>query len=74
MNVISQPVAELLPDIFKTLDELPIAKRMRSGAERSEFIRPVKWLVLLKDDQVLPATIQGLTSGETGSQGVGGSL
>ena len=71
MNVIGQPVAELLPSIFqKALDELPIAKRMRSGAERSEFVRPVKWLVLLKDDQVLPATIQGLTSGETGSQGV----
>lgn len=71
MNVIGQPVAELLPSIFqKALDELPIAKRMRSGAERSEFVRPVKWLVLLKDDQVLPATIQGLTSGETGSQSV----
>ena len=71
VNVIGQPVAELLPSIFqKALDELPIAKRMRSGAERSEFVRPVKWLVLLKDDQVLPATIQGLTSGETGSQGV----
>ena len=70
MNVIGQPVADLLPSIFqKALDELPIAKRMRSGAERSEFVRPVKWLVLLKDDQVLPATIQGLTSGEAGLQG-----
>lgn len=48
---------------------MPIAKRMRSGAERSEFVRPVKWLVLLKDEQVIAATIQGLSSGQTNGQG-----
>ena len=69
-HVTGQPVVELLPAIFqKALDELPIAKRMRSGAERSEFVRPVKWLVLLKDEQVIAATIQGLSSGQTNGQG-----
>ncbi|WP_230658623.1 glycine--tRNA ligase subunit beta [Psychrobacter sp. I-STPA10] len=58
-----QAVTELLPAIFqKALDELPIAKRMRSGASREEFVRPVKWLVLMQDDQVIDATIQGLKS------------
>ena len=60
-----QAVTDLLPNIFQNaLDKLPIAKRMRSGATREEFVRPVKWLVLMQDDQVIDATIQGLTSGK----------
>ena len=65
-----QAVTELLPAIFqKALDELPIAKRMRSGASREEFVRPVKWLVLMQDDKIIPATIQELTTGEKTDQG-----
>ena len=63
LTVHGQLTTELLPDIFQNaLDNLPIAKRMRSGASREEFVRPVKWLVLMQDDQVIPATIQGLQS------------
>ncbi len=48
-----------MPNILQTaLDNLPIAKRMRSAASRTEFVRPVKWVVLLKDDQIISATIQ----------------
>ncbi len=36
---------------------------MRSAASRTEFVRPVKWVVLLKDDQVIDATIQDHTAG-----------
>lgn len=69
-KITGQPVTELLPGIFQTaLDKLPIAKRMRSGASREEFVRPVKWLVLMQDDQIIPATIQGLTSGKMTDQG-----
>ena len=58
-------VAELLPQIFQTaLDNLPIAKRMRSGASRDEFVRPVQWVVLMADDKVIDATIQGHQSGQ----------
>ena len=58
-------VAELLPQIFQTaLDNLPIAKRMRSGTSRNEFVRPVQWLVLMADDKVIDATIQGHQSGQ----------
>lgn len=53
----------LLPQILQTaLDHLPVAKRMRSAASRTEFVRPVKWVVLLKDDQVIEATIQDHTA------------
>lgn len=62
-TIIGQPVTELLPEIFQNaLDKLPIAKRMRSGASREEFVRPVQWLVLMQDDSVIEATIQGLQS------------
>ncbi|WP_435949574.1 glycine--tRNA ligase subunit beta [Psychrobacter sp. DM8] len=51
---------ELLPGIFQTaLDNLPIAKRMRAGSSREEFVRPVQWVVLMQDDTVIEATIQG---------------
>ena len=54
-----QSLDALLPQILQSaLDNLPIAKRMRSAASRTDFVRPVKWVVLLKDDQVIPATIQ----------------
>ncbi|MGM8884723.1 glycine--tRNA ligase subunit beta [Psychrobacter sp. 1U2] len=59
-----QATTELLPNIFQTaLDNLPIAKRMRSGASREEFVRPVQWVVLMQDEQVIDATIQGHQTG-----------
>ena len=59
-----QTTTELLPAIFQTaLDNLPIAKRMRSGASRNEFVRPVQWAVLMQDDTVIDATIQGHQTG-----------
>ncbi len=59
-----QAVTELLPQILQTaLDNLPIAKRMRSGSSREEFVRPVQWAVLMQDDQLVEATIQGQQTG-----------
>ncbi|AMN50380.1 glycine--tRNA ligase subunit beta [Psychrobacter sp. P2G3] len=63
-TVHGQATTELLPAIFQTaLDNLPIAKRMRSGASREEFVRPVQWAVLMQDDAVIDATIQGHQTG-----------
>ena len=59
-----QVTTELLAVIFQTaLDNLPIAKRMRSGASRNEFVRPVQWVVLMQDSTVIDATIQGHQTG-----------
>ena len=63
-EVQGQAAASLLPGIVDTaLRELPIAKRMRWGASRIEFVRPVQWLVMLFGDEVVPAEILGLTAG-----------
>ncbi len=59
-EIAGKSIEEILPSVLqKALDELPIAKRMRSGASRDEFVRPVQWVVLMKDSEVIPATIQG---------------
>ena len=59
--------SELIPDIVrKSLDDLPIPKRMRWGALSEQFVRPVHWVVLLFGDNVIDATILGVkTSRET---------
>ncbi|REH40104.1 glycyl-tRNA synthetase beta chain [Paraperlucidibaca baekdonensis] len=54
----------LLPGIFEqAIKQLPIAKRMRWGSSRIEFVRPMHWLVMLYGDAVVPATLLGLSSG-----------
>lgn len=54
---------QLLPNLLQeSLHALPIAKRMRSAASRTEFVRPVQWVVLMKDTQIIPATIQDFVS------------
>lgn len=53
--------ASLLPEfVAQSLAKLPIPKRMRWGASRTEFVRPVQWLVMLLDNQVLDAEILGV--------------
>ncbi len=53
----------LLPDLVQaTLDALPIPKRMRWGASRAEFVRPVQWLLMLLGDEVVPASVYGVES------------
>lgn len=46
--------------VSQSLAKLPIAKRMRWGASRIEFVRPVHWLVMLFGDDVVDATVLGL--------------
>lgn len=56
----------LLPGIFDTaLRNLPVAKRMRWGASRVEFVRPMHWLVMLYGADVVPAKLLEICSGRT---------
>lgn len=61
-----QETAQLVPQILtKALAQLPIPKRMRWGASREEFVRPVHWVVLLFGSDVIPATVLGIEAGNT---------
>jgi glycyl-tRNA synthetase beta chain len=65
-TVPGQPTASLLPALIESaLGVLPIAKRMRWGARRDEFVRPVQWVVLLYGSTVVPGTVLGLETGRT---------
>ena len=56
----------LLPDIItQSLNNLPIPKRMHWGASRTEFVRPVKWLLVLLGNRVVDCEILGLKAGNT---------
>lgn len=61
----AETTALIQPIIEAALAQLPIAKRMRWGASRNEFVRPVQWVVLMADDQVIDACILGISAGNT---------
>ncbi|WP_049723020.1 glycine--tRNA ligase subunit beta [Gilvimarinus polysaccharolyticus] len=59
-----EPAVELLSGIVnEALAKLPIPKRMRWGAKRTEFVRPAHWLVMLFGNDVIEAEVLGLTAG-----------
>jgi len=59
-------LTELIPGIMdQTIKRLPIPKRMRWGSGTAEFVRPVKWLIVMHGSDVLPATILEIESGNT---------
>ena len=54
----------LIPEIIaKALANLPIPKKMRWGASREEFVRPVHWVVMIFGGHVIPAQILGISTG-----------
>ncbi len=64
-NVAGRETAELLPEIVRqSLAKLPIPKRMRWADSDVEFVRPVHWVVMMQDSDVIEAEILGLTSGK----------
>lgn len=49
-----------LPAIVQqALNQLPIPKRMRWGANRTEFVRPVQWVVMMLGSEVIDCEILG---------------
>lgn len=49
--------------VTHALKNLSIPKRMRWGARRDEFVRPVQWVVMLFGDTVVDAEILGIKAG-----------
>ena len=51
--------------VQRSLDQLPIPKRMHWGASTAEFVRPVHWLVMLQGSETIPARLLDTDSGNT---------
>jgi len=61
-----EATSALLPGIVdKAVAALPVPKYMRWGASRTEFTRPVHWLVMLYGGDVVAAEVLGLTASRT---------
>ena len=59
-----KPTVELMPELVEqSLAGLPIPKRMRWGAHRTEFVRPVHWVIMLFGNKVIDRPVMGLTPG-----------
>ena len=58
-----QSVSELLPEaIEKSIKDIPITRAMKWGSSDYSFVRPVHWLVIMLDKDIVPAKIMGLES------------
>ncbi|GAB2787930.1 glycine--tRNA ligase subunit beta [Halomonas shantousis] len=58
-----EAVNALLPEIVaKAVAGLPVPKNMRWGASRIEFSRPVHWLTMLYGNDVIEASVLGLSA------------
>jgi glycyl-tRNA synthetase beta chain len=62
-TVTGKAISELVPDMVTTaLNKLPIAKPMRWGAERIQFIRPVHTLTLMYGAEIIKGEALGVSS------------
>ena len=62
----AQATADLLPAILTSLiTAIPWPKTQRWGSRHEQFSRPVRWLLALLDDEVVPVEFAGLVSGRT---------
>jgi glycyl-tRNA synthetase beta chain len=58
--------SDVLPTLLaEAITELPVAKRMRWGASRLEFARPIHWLVLMYGAQADFGDVLGLPTGNS---------
>ena len=58
------PLASLLSGMVeRALARLPVPRRMRWADRDTEFVRPVHWVVLMHDSEVIEAEILGIASG-----------
>ncbi len=63
-TVAGEPVENLLEEMLRTwLASMRFGKMMRWGDQDAEFIRPVRWIVTMLGQKVVPVTLFGVRSG-----------
>lgn len=64
-HLAGQPVVELLPGLLMDiLTALSFPKTMRWADYEFRFVRPIRWMVALFGDQIIPVEICGVKSGK----------
>jgi len=65
-DVKGKPSVELLPEIVESwIKLLDFGKSMRWGSLDESFIRPIRWVNTLLDDELIPMTLFGVNSAKT---------
>ena len=65
-QVAARDVAELLPEVLRgVIDAISWPKSCRWGTTSEMFSRPVRWMVALLGDRVIPVEYAGLVAGNT---------
>lgn len=63
-SVSARSVAALLPDVLKgVIESIAWPKSCRWGTRSEYFSRPVRWLLALLDDEIVPVEFAGLSAG-----------
>lgn len=66
VRVPGRPTREVLPGLLsQAVRGLPCSKSMRWDDSGLTFLRPIRWLVCLLDDKVVPVRLGNLTAGGT---------
>lgn len=64
-HLAGKPVFDMLPELLMDiLTSLTFPKNMRWGDHDFKFVRPIRWLVALFGDKVIPVEITGVKSGK----------
>lgn len=64
-HLAGQPVVELLPGLLMDiLTSLSFPKTMRWADYEFRFVRPIRWMVALFGDQIIPVEVCGVKSGK----------
>lgn len=57
-----QPTVELLPQLQSVIESMSFSQRMRWHSYDLRFVRPIRWLLALYGEQVIPFSITGVDS------------
>ncbi|HEY9717698.1 MAG TPA: glycine--tRNA ligase subunit beta [Trichormus sp.] len=63
LTIEGKPAEEVLLEIVpKAITQLPGERQMRWGANEMKFSRPIRWIVSLLNDKIVPVTLEGITA------------
>lgn len=62
-HVDGKPVAEVLPGLKDVIEAMNFPTMMKWGRYSLQFVRPIRWLVSLLDDEIVPFSILDVTAG-----------
>ena len=64
-HIAGKPVAEVMTGLPKVITAMNFPTLMKWGYNNLQFIRPIRWLVSLLNDQVVPFSILDVAAGRT---------